>query len=238
MAPFAAPSAASTVSSCRSSGGRKEDSSGDRLEIAIPEAKRPIGGCCSEGGGPDAEDGTHSRGLRGAVLTPPRPDCCGQAAPLRVTSFDTPPQSPILSHKSASSGTPVIPKLALDGIFEGKEKAGEYDLKLDYKCDSPPMVSEDHSEVSDAFSLEPIKDLEDCNWGTSNEDPFISEENLDKAIELLLQPRFNVLSPPRRPQEAATSYWSLGCMSGYGSSPQLPSSGDGGDFWSWLRRLV
>ncbi|CAJ1359620.1 unnamed protein product [Effrenium voratum] len=85
---------------------------------------------------------------------------------------------------------PVVPRLSLRRIFREKERCGDYKLKMDYQCDTPP----------------------DSDGELEASDPIISEDLLEEAIEELLNRRHP--AKPQVKQPKADDMWIFfrGCL--------------------------
>ncbi|CAK8989221.1 unnamed protein product [Durusdinium trenchii] len=88
---------------------------------------------------------------------------------------------------------PVVPKLSLRGVFREKERAGEYKLKMDYKCDDSDPESDVESEEE-------------------GEDPQFSELLMDEAIEVLLRKRYRVVEEVKPPTQSLWVRLFGGCL--------------------------
>mmetsp|Transcript_28287 Transcript_28287/g.65664 ORF Transcript_28287/g.65664 Transcript_28287/m.65664 type:complete len:240 (+) Transcript_28287:46-765(+) len=99
-------------------------------------------------------------------------------------------------------GRPAVPRLSLRRVFNQKERAGDYRLKMNYQCDTPEMTDSD-PECTD--------DLEE------NEDMLkISSVHLDEAIEMMLRRKRQVTGGKVKvaPQTSHSLWHSLfgGCL--------------------------
>ncbi|CAL1128237.1 unnamed protein product [Cladocopium goreaui] len=100
-----------------------------------------------------------------------------------------PPLARALAAPCVPRPRPMVPKLSLRGVFKEKEKAGEYKLKMDYKCDDP----------CDDSDLDTLDDAEA---------PEISDLQLDEAIEVLLDSRYRIVDGEQaNPRAENESFW-------------------------------
>ncbi|CAE7499148.1 unnamed protein product, partial [Symbiodinium pilosum] len=103
-----------------------------------------------------------------------------------------------ISEKSpeSASGTapvrPVVPRLSLRRVFNQKERAGDYTLKMDYQCDTPE-ISESELECTD--DVEDLPGIE------------ISTIHLDEAIEAMLVRRRRHVASQAERRRASNSWW-------------------------------
>ncbi|CAE7496438.1 unnamed protein product [Symbiodinium sp. KB8] len=77
---------------------------------------------------------------------------------------------PVQPASSPSKNRPVVPRLSLRRVFNQKERAGDYSLKMDYQCDTPEM-SESELECTDDLLEDSLE---------------ISATLLDEAIDTML----------------------------------------------------
>eukprot|EP00435_Cladocopium_sp_Y103_P067755 s295_g30.t1 len=129
--------------------------------------------------------------FRRPVLRAPAPAPTSPVAgrlPGGVEEEEVPPLARALAAPCVPRPRPMVPKLSLRGVFKEKEKAGEYKLKMDYKCDDPDVDSD----------LETLDEMEAPN---------ISELQLDEAIEVLLDSRYRIVDVEKVKPRAAESFW-------------------------------